>query len=102
MNYFAKVCHTKNQSRCTTRRLSSAQESDSAETSGRITVGKLDSKSISVKINIQPYQVRDPSIPNAQLFELATDAGVSKTILNRYDWEIIKNQCKFVKTSKQF
>ena len=102
MNHFAKVCCTTNQSRHTTRRLSSAEESDSAETSGRRTVGKLDSKSISVKINIQPYQVRDPSIPNAQLFELATDAGVSKTILNRYDWEIIKNQCKFVKTSKQF
>ena len=100
MNYFAKVCHTKNQSRCTTRRLSSAQESDSAETSGRITVGKLDSKSISVKINIQPYQVHDPNIPNVQLFELARDTGVLKTILNQNDWEMIKNQCKFVKTSK--
>ena len=102
MNYFAKVCHTKNQSRCTTRRLSSAQESDSAETSGRITVGKLDSKSISVKINIQPYQVHDPNIPNVQLFELARDTGVLKTILNQNDWEMIKNQCKFVKTSKRF
>ena len=36
-------------------------------------------------------QVRDPSIPNAQLFELATDTGVSKTILYRNDWEMIKN-----------
>ena len=54
MNDFAKVCHATNQSRRTTRQLSSAEDSDSEETPGRITVGKLDSESISVKINIKP------------------------------------------------
>ena len=99
MNHFAKVCRTTNQNKCTTRRLSSADESDSKETSGRITVGKLDSKSISVKIKIQSFQDQTAS---AKLFELAIETGVSKTILNRNDWEMIKNQCKFVKTAKRF
>ena len=82
MNHFAKVCCTTNQNKRTTRRLSSADESDSEETSGRITEGKLDSKSISVKIKIQPFQDLTAS---AQLFELVTDTGISKTILNRND-----------------
>ena len=86
MNHFAKVCCTTNQNKCTTRRLSSADKSDSEETSGRTTVGKLDSKSISVKIKIQPFQDQTAS---AQLFELATDTGVSKIILNPNDWEMI-------------
>ena len=88
MNHFAKVCRTANQNKRTTRWLSRADESDSEETSGRITVGKLDSKSISVKIKIQSFQ---DQIASAKLFELATDTGVSKTILNRNDWEMIKN-----------
>ena len=99
MNHFAEVCRATNQNKRTARRLSSADESDSEETSGRITVGKLNSKSISVKIKIQPFQDQTAS---TQLFEPATDAGVSKTILNRNDWEMIKNQCKLVKTSKRF
>ena len=99
MNHFAKVCCTTNQNKRTTSRLSNADESDSEETSGRITEGKLDSKSISVKIKIQPFQDLTAS---AQLFELVTDTGISKTILNRNDWEMIKNQCKFVKTAKRF
>ena len=33
---------------------------------------------------------------------LATDTGVSTTLLNRNDWEKIKHQCKFVRTSKRF
>ena len=97
MSHFAKVYHTTNQNKCTTRQLSSADESDSEKTSGRITVRKLDSKSISVKIKIQSFQDQTAS---AKLFELAIETGVSKTILNRNDWEMIKNQCKFVKTSK--
>ena len=55
MNHFAEVCRATNQNKRTARRLSSADESDSEETSGRITVGKLNSKSISVKIKIQPF-----------------------------------------------
>ena len=99
MNHFAEVCRATNQNKRTARRLSSADESDSEETSGRITVGKLNSKSISVKIKIQPFQDQTAS---TQLFEPATDAGVSKTILNRNDGDMIKNQCKLVKTSKRF
>ena len=99
MNHFAEVCRATNQNKRTARRLSSADESDSEETSGRITVGKLDSKSISVKIKIQSFQDQTAS---AKLFELAIETGVSKTILNRNDWEMIKNQCKLVKTSKRF
>ena len=34
--------------------------------------------------------------------ELATDTGISKTLLNRNDWEKIKATCQFVKTSKRF
>ena len=70
MNHFAKACCTTNQNKHTTRRISSADESDSEETSGKITVGKLDSKSISVNIKIQPFQDQTAS---TQLFELATD-----------------------------
>ena len=33
---------------------------------------------------------------------LATDTGISKTVLNRTDWLKVKPQCKFVKTSKRF
>ena len=55
MNHFAEVCRATNQNKRTARRLSSADESDSEERSGRITVGKLNSKSISVKIKIQPF-----------------------------------------------
>ena len=87
MNHFAKVCHTTNQNKCTTKQLSSADESDSEEKSGRITIGKLDSKSISVNIKIRPFQDQTAS---TELFELATDTGVSKTILNQNGWVISK------------
>ena len=33
---------------------------------------------------------------------VATDTGISKTLLNRNDWEAIRSGCKFVKTSKRF
>jgi len=33
---------------------------------------------------------------------LVTDTGVSKTLLNRNDWEKIKDNCNFVKRSKRF
>ena len=96
MNHFAKACRT-NQNRRTTRRLSSAEDSDSAETSGRIVVGKFDTKSIKFKIQ----SVYTSNGMSKQL-EHAIDTGVSKTIFNRNDWDIIKNQCKFVKTLKRF
>ena len=67
--------HTKKQSfGC----LPSAVESDSEESSGRIVVGKLESHSISAKIYIgSPTPSNNP-----QLITLATDTGVSKTLLN--------------------
>ena len=34
--------------------------------------------------------------------KLATDTGISKTLLNRNDWYKIREHCKFVKTSKRF
>ena len=74
-----------------TRRLSSAEESDSAESSGRIVVGKLEYHNITAKVTIQDMPVL-----------LTTDTGVSKTLLNRNDWEKVKHKCKFVKTSKRF
>ena len=33
---------------------------------------------------------------------LATDTGISKTLLNSSDWSKVKGDCKFVKTSKRF
>ena len=79
-------------------RLPSADESDSEESSGMIVVGKLESHSISAKVYI------DSSSPSniPQLITLATDTGVSKTMLNRLDWEKGKHLCTFVKTSKRF
>ena len=90
MNHFAKSCKARTTVR-PTRRLSSAEECDSAESSGRIVVGKLESHSITAKVTIQDMPVL-----------LATDTGVPKTLLNRNDWEKVKHKCKFVKTSKRF
>ena len=55
---FCESLHTTNQNKCTTRQLSSADESDSEKTSGRITVRKLDSKSKSVKIKSNHSKTR--------------------------------------------
>ena len=78
--------------------VSSAEESDSEESSGRIVVGHLeDSRSIAAKITIQGPLRKDP-----QKISLATDTGISKTLLNSCDWNRIKNCCRFVKTSKRF
>ena len=78
--------------------LSSADESGSEESSGRIVVRKLDSQTIGVKITVQgPLNNH-----HAVSLMLATDTGVSKTLLNSSDWSKIKGDCKFVKTSKRF
>jgi len=90
-NHFAKVCRSKRSSRRrTTRRLNSAEESDSDETSGRIVVGKLEGKSINAKVNIQGCDPNSEGTPHQ--LTLATDTGVSKTLLNRTDWESIKSR----------
>ena len=78
--------------------LSSAEESGSEESSGRIVVGQLSAKSIGAKISVsgtaKPNERREVM--------LATDTGISKTLLNRNDWEAVREGCKFVKTSKRF
>ena len=65
--------------------VSSAEESDS----GRIVVGHLeDSRSIAAKITIQGPLRKDP-----QKISLATDTGISKTLLSSCDWNRIKDCC---------
>ena len=83
--------HTKKQS---FGRLPSADESDSEESSGRIVVGKLESHSISAKIYVDSLTPSN----KPQLITLATDKGVSKTMLNQLDWEKVKHLCSLVKT----
>ena len=114
-NHFAKVCKSttsgsadkkkqrpRRESRKTKKssfgQLSSAEDSDSEESSGRIVVGKLSTASIGAKISINgPLHTNE-----SKTITLATDTGISKTLLNRNDWEQIKNGCKFIKTSKRF
>ena len=99
MNHFAKVCRASTKKKkMTFGQISSAEESDSEESSGRIVVGHLeDSRSIAAKITIQGPLKKDP-----QRISLATDTGISKTLLNSCDWNKIKESCRFVKTSKRF
>ena len=113
-NHFSKMCRnssktktqtdgSKKKSRRTKKKssfgqLSSAEESNSEESSGRIVVGHLSSKSIAANICIAGAG----SINEGKQIKLATDTGISKTLLNRNDWEAIKEDCVFVKTSKRF
>lgn len=99
LNHFARVCRAAHNKKSSFGQISSAEESDSEELSGRIVVGKLDSNTIGAKLVIQGTVY--PCQPPAAIF-LATDTGVSKTLLNRNDWNKIKGDCKFVKTSKRF
>ena len=78
--------------------LSSAEESESEESSGRIVVGHLGSSSICAKIGVRGFETSSTQ----KIIDLATDTGISKTLLNRNDWEKVKDNCKFVKTSKRF
>ena len=78
--------------------MSSAEETDSEESSGRIVVGHFSSKSIAAKIKVTGLSKSN----EGKEVQLATDTGISKTLLNRSDWESIKDCCTFVKTSKRF
>ena len=61
-------------------------------------VGKLDSQTIGAKITVQgPLNTHQ-----AVSLMLATDTGISKTLLNSSDWSKVKGDCKFVKTSNCF
>ena len=100
MNHFAKVCRSssKGKKKSSFGQLSSADESDSEESSGRIVVGKLDSQTIGAKITVQgPLNTH-----HAVYLMLATDTGLSKTLPDSSDWSKVKGGCKFVKTSKHF
>ena len=95
LNHFAKVCRSKKQTDVS--QLSSAEDSDSSESSGRVIVGKVGSGNIGANI-----YVSGPEQSNSTMMNLATDTGVSKTVLNRTDWVKVRSGCKFVKTSKRF
>ena len=115
MNHHAKMCRSRTQyhkkstgswkgpkkgkkKRVTFGQMSSASESETDESSGRIVVGHLGTKSIQAKV-----AVTGPLLPNEPKDVMfATDTGISKTLLTRTDWEKVNKGCKFVKTSKRF
>jgi hypothetical protein len=82
MNHYAKMCFSKKKG--TFGQISSAEESDSDKSCARITVAKLDSKSILAKISVTG-QKEGAVLVNVYL---ATDTGISKTVLNRTDWPV--------------
>ena len=97
---FAKVCRStsKGKKKLSFGQVSSANESNSEESSGHTVVGKLDSQTIGAKITVQGPLNTHHAVP----LMLATDKGISKTLFNSSDWSKIKGDCKFVKTSKHF
>ena len=99
-NHFAKVCRSTshNLKKSSFGQISSADESDSEESSGRIVVEKLDSNSFGATITVEGTIC--PCRPAKMTLD--TDPGISKTLLNRGDWEKIKGDCMFVRTSKRF
>ena len=84
LNHFAKVCRSKKQTDVS--QLSSAEDSDSSESSGRVIVGKVGSGNIGANI-----YVSGPEQSNSTMMNLATDTGVSKTVLNRPDWVKVRS-----------
>ena len=102
MNHFAKACRAepayKPKRRQPLSRISSAEDSDSDVSTNRIVVSKLSDEGISVKVLVNGQS--NPQTPKE--INMATDTGVSKTILNSNDWLQIKHSCKFVKTTKSF
>ena len=78
--------------------MSSAEDSETDESSGRVVVGHLGTKSIQAKVSV--HGPLPPNDPTDIMF--ATDTGISKTLLTRTDWDKVKSTCKFVKTSKRF
>ena len=96
MNHFARVC--KSGKKVTFGQVSSADESDSEESSGRIVVGHLeDTQKLAASVKIKGSEES-----KFQSVSLTTDTGISKTLLNANDWLKIKDGCIFIKTSKKF
>ena len=83
MNHYAKGCHAGSYQKMRyvkekkpVHRLSSAEESDSDGSSGRIVVGKLAKEGITVRVKIEGRKF-------PETINLATDIGVTKTILTK-------------------
>ena len=78
-------------------------ESSGEESSSRIlvtTVGRVKNKGESTILT--EIEISDINGEGGKEIELATDTGVSKTILNRKDWEKIQNRCKLIGTKIRF
>ena len=90
MNHFAKVCRAlTKKKKMVFGQISSAEESDCEESSGRIVVGYLeDFHSIAAKTTRQRHLTKDP--------------GTGKTLFNSCQWNKIEECCRLVKTSKPF
>ena len=109
-NHFSKVCRSKTSSKPPSkykqknvRRVSSSDSSESSSDDslcGRIIVVGYVSPSVSSTADVH---VGGPSdVVFKKKTKLITDTGVKYTILNLNDWELIKQRCKFLKTSKKF
>ena len=100
MNHFAKVrkSSSNGKKKSLFGQLASAEESDSEESSGRVLVGKLDTRNIRAKITVPgPLNAR-----HAESLMPEKDTGISKTLLNSSDRSKFKGDCKLVKTTKHF
>ena len=78
-------------------------ESSGEESSSRIlvtTVGRVKNKGESTILT--EIEISDINGEGGKKIKLATDTGVSKTILNRKDWEKIQNRCKLIGTKIRF
>ena len=78
MNHFAKVCRSssKGKKKSSFGQVSSADESDSEESPGRIVVGKLDLRRIGAKITVQGLL----NTRHTESLMLTTDTGMSSNI----------------------
>jgi hypothetical protein len=107
-NHFSKVCRSKVGAKSTSkkksvRRVSSSEEDSSGSDSDSVchieVVGYVTSSTSSTAT----ISVGGPSdIVFGKTATLITDTGVKHTILNLNDWDLIKQRCKYVKTSKKF
>ena len=100
MNHFAKVrrSSSKGKKKSSFGQLSSADESDSEESAGRVLVGRLDTRNIRAKITVPgPLNAR-----HAESLMPAKDTGTSKTLLNSSDRSKFKGDFKLVTTTKHF
>ena len=105
-NHLAKVCKSsktenrppRSRRRRPVGRLSSAEESSDSDSDplGRIVVAKLDTRTVT------ELKIGSPDTKTPEGLSLVADTGVAVTILNRTDWEKVRDQCRFVKTSKKF